>query len=359
MTIRILALTAALLFLAACKPSGNDTISWDGHVVRARGWSGPEPEDWSKVLTVKTSEAPDAPPIVGDYDLSGSTVTFRPRFAPSPALSLHVRYRQPDGSIATALFPGKAGYKAESITRVVQLYPTTDQWPANMLRFYIQFSGPMKQGVAWSHIHLIDDQGKEVQKPFVQIDQELWDPVATRLTVLFDPGRIKRGLVDNQTEGPPLVPGHKYTLKVDKDWPDAAGAPMAEAFEKSITATADVREPVETSGWKITKPARNQALVITFPRPMDYALVRNDITVRKNGQKVTGRVLLEGHETRWVFIPDKAWQPGDYDLHIEGTASGVSDLAGNLLGRLFDVDMTDPKQADTAKPSEDIPFKVS
>jgi hypothetical protein len=359
--IRRLALAAALICLAACSRQNAQIITYDGHVVHARGWKGPAPASWDKVLAVYASSAPNTPAMLGDYELHGSTLDFRPRFQPSQAVSLYAVYHQPDGTIASALFPAKSGYKAASITKVAQLYPTTDTWPANTLKLYIQFSGPMKEGVAWSHIHLLDDAGQPIKQPFVEIDQELWDPAGTRLTVLFDPGRIKRGLLDNTTEGPPLVAGHKYTLKIDKDWPDAAGATLVEGYEKSFSAGPDIREPVEPSGWKITAPGRNQALVVAFPRPMDNALLRSAITVRKGDAKIPGKVILQDHETRWVFVPDHAWAPGAYQIHVEGTASGVADLAGNLLGRLFDMDKSDPKQAAAADgpPSADIPFKVS
>lgn len=359
MIIRRLALAAALFLLAACSKGPEQTITYDGHVVKARGWKGTAPPVWDKVLGVYASTAADAPPMLGSYEQHGSTIEFKPKFTPSPAISLHVIYHQPDGSIATAFFPAKAGYKAPSTTKVAQVYPTTATWPANTLKLYLQFTGPMKVGVAWSHIHLLDEAGQPVAKPFVEIDQELWDPATTRLTVLFDPGRIKRGLVDNATEGPPLVPGKHYTLKIDKDWPDAAGAPLVEDYQKAISVGPDVREPVETKAWKVTPPARNQALVIIFPRPMDNALAKTALSVRKDGKPVPGKVLLQDEETHWVFIPDHVWAPGDYQIHVEGTTSGIADLAGNLLDRLFDMDKTDPKQQADAPASADMLFKVS
>lgn len=359
MFIRRLAIAAALLLLTACSRGPAATITYDGHVVKARHWTGAPPQGWNQVLRVYASASPDAPAMLGDYELHGSTIEFRPRFAPSPSVSLRVTYDQPDGSIATAFFPAKSGYKAESITKVAQVYPTTGVWPANTLKLYIQFSGPMKEGVAWSHIHLLDDAGQPVVKPFVEIDQELWDPAGTRLTVLFDPGRIKRGLLDNKVEGPPLVEGRKYTLKIDKDWPDAASASLVEGYEKTFTVGPAVRETVDAKAWKVTAPARNQALVIAFPRPMDNALIRKAITVRSDGKPVPGKIVLQDQETRWVFIPDHTWLPGAYQIHVDGTTAGVADLAGNLLGRLFDMDKTDPKQQADAPASVDIPFKVS
>jgi hypothetical protein len=360
--IRNWALAAALVLLAACSRGADDQpISYDGKVVQAHGWKGSKPASWDKVLEVYANASPGSPPMLGDYEKHGSTIEFKPRFKPSPAVSLYVIYHRPDGTIASSLFPAKAGYKAASIAKVVQVYPTANAWPANILKLYIQFSGPMKQGGAYDHIHLLDEAGQPIKLPFVQVDQELWDPAGTRLTVLFDPGRIKRGLVDNATEGPPLVPGHKYTLKIDKDWLDTAGAPLTDGFEKAITASPDVREPVTPSAWKVTAPASNQALVINFPRPMDNALAKTAITVTKDGAKIPGRIILDTQETHWVFVPDHAWAPGAYQIHVEGTTSGISDVAGNLLGRLFDMDKSDSNQkaAGDGPASADIPFKVS
>ena len=58
----------------------------------------------------------------------------------------------------------------------------------NALKLYIYFSGAMRRGEAWQHIRLLDARGEAVKLPFLEIDQELWDPANTRLTVLFDPG---------------------------------------------------------------------------------------------------------------------------------------------------------------------------
>ena len=49
--------------------------------------------------------------------------------------------------------------------------------PANELKLYIYFSAPMSRGEAWKHIHLLDDAGKPVPLAFLELDQELWDPV--------------------------------------------------------------------------------------------------------------------------------------------------------------------------------------
>ncbi len=88
-----------------------------------------------------------------------------------------------------------------------QVTPSADVWPENVLRLYLTFSAPMRIGEAWRHIRMLDDAGRPMGGMFVEIEQELWDPEGRRLTVLFDPARIKRGLVDHINEGPPLSVG--------------------------------------------------------------------------------------------------------------------------------------------------------
>ena len=73
---------------------------------------------------------------------------------------------------------------------------------------------------------------------FVEIQQELWDTNNTRLTVLFDPGRIKRGVLPNEQLGPPIVDGKHYTLLIDRGWQDARGVPLARGISQGVSRRA-------------------------------------------------------------------------------------------------------------------------
>ena len=46
--------------------------------------------------------------------------------------------------------------------------------------------------------------------PFLELDEELWSPDGTRFTLVFDPGRIKRGLKPREEAGPILEAGKSY-----------------------------------------------------------------------------------------------------------------------------------------------------
>jgi len=91
----------------------------------------------------------------------------------------------------------------------------------------------MSQGEAAAHIHVQDDKGKVLPDELLP-GQELWDPSFRRLTMTFDPGRIKRGLTSNRTIGPPITEGRHYALVIDRAWPDARGVAMAEGFKKNL-----------------------------------------------------------------------------------------------------------------------------
>ena len=81
----------------------------------------------------------------------------------------------------------------------------------------------MSTGDNYRHIHLLDAAGKAVESPFLEIDQELWDPECRRFTLFIDPGRIKRGLKPREDLGPVLEEGKAgFTLVIDRAWADAA-----------------------------------------------------------------------------------------------------------------------------------------
>jgi hypothetical protein len=249
-----------------------------------------------------------------------------------------VRYRAifqpPGGSPREAWFDGPKRDSTRS-TRVVHIYPSEDVLPSNTLRMYVYFSAPMSRGEAWKRIHVLDEDGNPIELPFLVIDQELWDPAYQRLTLLFDPGRIKRGLVLNQQMGPPVAEGKQYTLVIDREWLDARGVPLAEGFRKPFRGGPADRTPPALDRWRVSPPKAGtlDALTVDFPKPMDYGLMQRLIDV----PGVNGTVSVDRGETQWRFAPSQPWKPGDYQLSID---TSLEDLAGNRIDRPFDVDIS-------------------
>jgi hypothetical protein len=147
----------------------------------------------------------------------------------------------------------------------------------------------------------------------------------------FDPGRIKRGLDANVELGPPIGEGEEYTLVIDREFLDARGVPLEQGLKKLFRGTPADRTPIDPKQW-ILKPPRagtSDALIVDFPKPMDYALLERLLTI----PGVPGTVSIDRAETRWTFIPNQPWRPGKYELKVD---LALEDLAGNRIDRVFD-----------------------
>lgn len=313
------------------------------------GWREKSP-DWKTVLKVfpkelRLEKKETIPPMLGTCTLEGKLLIFRPRFSFREGQEYIVEFAgSPNDPLKTAYFTVPQSPRQTPVF-VEAVYPGAGQVPANLLKVYLYFSGPMGLGDIYEHIRLLDENGAEVEKPFLELEPALWDKHHRRLTLWFDPGRIKTDLQPNLSSGKPLQAGRCYKLVVSGKLHDAFGQPLAYDFEKKIcTFEEDVTKP-DPSDWQVIPPgARTQeALTIRFPEVMDKAGLENGIAVVDNGGRlVAGKVTVSGSETQWAFIPEASWQAGDYQLLLDPR---MEDLAGNNLMRLFDT----PVRADAAE----------
>jgi hypothetical protein len=239
-------------------------------------------------------------------------------------------------------------------TRVVHVYPSTDVLPANALKFYVYFSAPMTRGGSWTHLLLLSDGETVVRAPFLELDQELWDPENRRFTILIDPGRIKRGLASLDEAGPVLEAGHTYTLVVSADWLDGRGAPLAAEYRKTFRVTEADRTPPDPATWRVTAPRAGgrDPLAIRFPKPLDYALLQHEIEIVP---RVAGSVAIGADEMEWRFTPEHAWAHGEYRIVIR---TDLEDLAGNHILRPFDVDTFEPISRRVTVETVDLPLRI-
>jgi hypothetical protein len=228
--------------------------------------------------------------------------------------------------------------------------------PSNQLRLYIYFSAPMSRGEAERHIHVLDSQGQPLPGIFLP-GEELWDPNQQRLTMTLDPGRIKRGLTSNSAMGPPIAEGALYTLVVDREWPDAAGARLVEDFRKTFRGGPALRTAPDPKQWRVRAPRAGSSdpLIVDLARPMNYVLLLRMIRVSTGSADVNGTVAIDRHETEWRFTPRQAWASGTYQLVVDTV---LEDLAGNHIGQLFDIDMSVNRRPQLTPPTIEIPFQV-
>ena len=312
--------------------------------------------------------APTTPPVIGRYAVDRKVIRFTPRFPFAAGVSYIVRVdtarlarsarvtRDAEPTTAAPLVQrfSLPGVDVARTTRVVAVHPSASRVPSNLLRWYIDFSAPMEAGVALSHVRLLDEAGREVRGAFLALEQELWDPERRRLTLLFDPGRVKRGVRTNEESGAPLVAGRRYRLVIDNEWPDGAGAALASGFEHAFEAVDADRRPVDPARWRLTTPAAGSRapLSVVFGELMDHALASRMIAVYDAwGRPVAGAASLSDDDAVWLFAPERAWQAGDYTLRV---ATILEDVAGNSVARAFDVDRRSPDAPTRTVPGDSV-----
>ena len=216
----------------------------------------------------------------------------------------------------------------------------------------------MSRGQIYEHIHLRNDADKEIELPFLEIDEELWDPTMTRLTLFLDPGRIKRGLVSQQQLGNALQQGKRYTLLIDKGWKDAQGRPLVADFRKTFTVSAADRKPIDLKAWTVRAPqaGTRSVLTVAFPEPLDQAILQRELdVVTAAGMVIEGGVVVGSDERSWIFTPDAAWKKGTYAVRV-GTS--LADLAGNMVDRPFEIDVFDRVDENLNRVTRSIEFKI-
>jgi hypothetical protein len=171
--------------------------------------------------------------------------------------------------------------------------------------------------------------------------------------VLFDPGRVKRGILPNRASGRPLTPGMTFAITVKREWPDAHGKPLASAVRKEYRVGPPVERALATSDWRVAAPAAGSRdpLVVTFPAPMDRGLAQRALTVLRGAFAIPGMIDLASAETEWRFTPHEAWQASDYELTV---FPFLEDVSGNRIGTAFET-----LTPDTAPPgSSRVAFTV-
>ena len=307
----------------------------------------------------KASGGATKTPMAGSYAVQDDVLRFQPRYPLEAGVHYRAVFRASSAEPPlTEEFEIPAEPPAEP-TKITAVYPTSDRLPENQLKFYLHFSGPMARGQAYDHLQLLDAQGKPIDLPFLELGEELWNPSGRRFTLLFDPGRIKRGLKPREEAGPVLEEGKTYTLFVNSAWQDAAGRPLVAGFRKTFTVGPADNLPPDPASWKLHAPAAGSdaPLELRFPEPLDEAMLERVLSVQTaGGQRLSGDVSIDRGETRWRFRPSQdRWKAGRYQIVVAKT---LEDLAGNSIGRPFEVDELKPVTERILGEEAMLPFDV-
>ena len=279
--------------------------------------------------------------MAGTFSMDGAVLWFRPRFAFAAGTSYAWITRQPPAR--PALLLTRPAPACAATTVVTGIYPTADRLPVNVLRFYLHFSAPMSEGFAATAVQFRDgESGETLAAAILPMEPELWDPGRRRLTLLLDPGRIKRGLAPHTEAGYPLTSGRRVILGVDPAFPDATGTALAAMAVREYAVGSAIRQRVSPDHWRIGHPVRRtrRPVRVHFDRPMDHALVHRCLTIADTaGRRVTGRSTVPAGERDWIFTPAADWADEQYLLLVRPQ---LEDIAGNSVTRVFDRDLTNP-----------------
>jgi hypothetical protein len=313
---------------------------------------------WSGGLVIRAAHpGATVPPLAGRYQVTAKgRLRFSPRFTPEGPLTYSIRLEPTAlARLAGRPLPARPAQQWEfqlpgrtappATTGVSAIYPSAPVVPANQLRWYIEFTAPMREGAAAERVGLYDEKGRELAGSFLKVQEELWDPERRRLTLLFDMGRVKRGIRTRLERGPVLEPGQEYSLRISRDWPDARGAPLTDSVVHRFRAGPEDHLSVDPAHWRMGRPriGSEEPLELDFGEPLDHALASRLIMVASpESAPLPGRAVLSADDRVWRFLPDSPWLAGRYQVRI---SPALEDLAGNRVRHRFDADLSQGQQA--------------
>lgn len=272
--------------------------------------------------------------IAGQYSHENNVLRFIPAFGFSAGQNYVARVHEAeDEELIPFHIPVEA---AKTPAAVTEIYPSGDTLPENTLRFYIHFTVPMQPRVAFDYIKLRNASGEVDEATFMRFKQELWNEDRTRLTVLVDPGRIKREVATNVELGPALLSGQQYTLTIESGWSSADGTSALSTFTKTFRVSNALRTRPDTNLWTSNAPCAGtrEPLNINLDRPFDRSLLTRALRVETvTGDEVEGVSQVKGAEYIWSYTPMKPWPAKDMLLIANPT---LEDVAGNNFRDLLD-----------------------
>lgn len=243
--------------------------------------------------------------------------------------------------------------KKFSPTVVKKFYPRTKKIPANLSRFYIEFSGPVSNEKIEDFLNFelkLVSQPDKKQTPTISlepVDRSRWtsllklDNKGTRL--VFSP---------RENDDSILEIGKQYRFSLLGSWPDANGNPLQSKTNLNATMQTTAFDfivvdpdttPPDLFKWKVTLPSPNTRgpLKVRFDEQMDSAMVSECLKLYKiSDGPVQGNVELVNNAMSWQFVPQREWQPGNYQIRIKNK---LEDLCGNSLDDLLEARTKDKK----------------
>jgi hypothetical protein len=244
--------------------------------------------------------------------------------------------------VIAVLITGVALAVSSAAPQAVSISPAARSIPANTLRLYVTFDHPARGVVSTRDIRLLDEAGRTIEGAFMDFGQDLWSPDGRRLTVLFDPGRVKRGVEGEGESAAPLQVGHSFTVEVS-----------GKSFHYRVTPA--IRTAINPQTWRVALPKAESrdALRVTFDREMDDALLRDQLEVEDaQGRLQAGQTTTSSSGRVWSWRPMRGWSTGDYRLVV---GPNLEDVSGNRIGEALDHEVG---SSDAARETVALPFTI-
>lgn len=223
-------------------------------------------------------------------------------------------------------------YKAMTIN---EIYPSHPEVPANILKWYVQFSRPVNPIKIYEHISFLDEDGRPIDRSILHLAAPLLSEDGMLLTIWVEPGRQKRGLGPNRYLGSVFEPFKQYTIHIADTLKDAHGATIATSVSHTFTTIESDRTKPSLSNWEVIpiKADTRLPLEIVCNDDLDYGSLLDAFSVSFNGKEIKGTLSLDSRTTKFLFTPEDKWKKGTYNIQLDYR---LEDLAGNNLVHLFD-----------------------
>lgn len=279
---------------------------------------------------ITASEIPSKGSIIGKIEKSKSIVTFTPFVPFNLDQNYTLVYRD---KISYFKIPIASDYQHLTIQSI---FPSKTTLPANILKWYIQFSQPVNRANIYDHIHFYDANGTKIPRAILPLENALLNEAGTLLTIWIEPGRQKRGLGPNEKLGSVFEVGQQYSLVISKNLRDKNGLKMPQDLIHHFSTIENDRISPNAKKWKIESPKVNSqnTLQINFQESIDYGSALHAFKIiNSTGEEISGHWSWTDFESTLLFTPKNDWAPDTYQIIV---LTSIEDLAGNNLNRLFD-----------------------